>query len=148
MNYDLARAKRYCMWLLSRRELSEYELKQKLKGKGCDEDLCSEATKWLKETGIQSDARCAETKARLESKKKGNYSVRQKLESVGLDKELISQVISEQPEESERIRVLCQKFEGKLVDDKAYTKALRYLVSRGFPYQACKKELDSLKSRG
>lgn len=148
MNYDLARAKRYCVWLLSRREQSEYELKQKLRAKGCEEDLCREALSWVKEMGFQSDERCASAKARSESKRKGNYLVKQKLESIGLDKDLVSQVLEEQPEETERIKDLCQKFEGKLVDEKAYSKALRYLVSRGFPYQASKKELDEVKSKG
>lgn len=146
MTYDLQRAKRYCVWLLSRRELSEHQLIQKLKGKGCEEETISGAVSWAKEMGFQSDERCAASKSRLEAKGRGNFLVKKRMEAIGLDGELVQSALESQPPESERLRELCVKFSGKLDDEKGYNKAIRYLVSRGFSYRESKKALDSLKT--
>lgn len=147
MEYDVGRAKRYCVWLLSRGEVSEFQLRGKLKNKKCEQSVIDETLAWVKLMGFQSDERCAKAKARVEAKKKGNRLVKQKLESIGLDRELVVSALEEQPSEVERLREICQKFEGKLIDDKGYAKAMRYLASRGFPYSECKKELDILRKK-
>lgn len=136
----------YLVFLLGRREYSEHELRQKLKLRECSEEQIEDAVAFVKELDLQSDERYAESRARMDGRRKGNRIIRQKLAHQGISSERIEQELQGLPSECERAIEVAKRFEGKSLDLKAKGKVWRFLTYRGFSGDAIRAALDHLEA--
>lgn len=135
----------YCIWLLSRREYSEKELRQKLVKKEIAPDLIDATLERLKHYGYQSDTRVAR-QVGMAHQTKGLRWLKAKLATKGVGQDVLDQVEDLSDDES-RLALALARFEAKdLSDEKTFTKATRYLLSRGFSYDKVSKGLKELRS--
>jgi regulatory protein len=128
----------YLLFLLSRREYSEKELRTKLKLRTCTTLEVEEALGFIKELDLQSDARYASSKARAEARRKGNRSIRHVLASKGISAEQIALELQALPPEADRVLDAVRRFERKPLDLKLKGKVWRFLTARGFSQDAVK----------
>ena len=136
----------YIIYLLGRREYSEAELRTRLKTReGVTSPEMEEALAFVKEHGLQSDARYAASKARMESRRKGNRSIARTLNAQGIDSERITEELAALAPETERVIAAVRRYEGKRVDQALKGKVWRFLVSRGFSSGAIDAALTHLR---
>lgn len=136
----------YVVYLLGRREYSEKELRDKLKLRECTDEEREEAIAFVKELGLQSDARYATLKARSEGRRKGDRSIRRSLAGQGIATENIEQELQTLTPECERVLATVKRFEGDLLDFKTKGKVWRFLTYRGFSGDAIRAALEHLKN--
>lgn len=133
------------MRLLTRREHSCQELKQKLQHKGFNADLVESVTDQLQREGLLSDARFAENYLRWRSNKGyGPIRIQQELKQRGTSEEIISAtVIEDDPEWFEMARRVREKRFGKVLPSAIHerVKQQRFLQYRGFNQQQLKYAL-------
>lgn len=152
---------RYLRWLafyyLSRRELSAYDLKQKLLAKGCDNDKVNELLSEFAEKGYQSDERCAYMIIRESVRKnRGRTHIKNALKQARLDlpyefDELIAQagvsvLDDERDEQVNWLKLAAQARTKKYGDTipttpKEKARQLRFLQYRGFEMGVCLQAL-------
>ena len=133
------------MRLLTRREHSCQELQQKLKNKGFDESLVEQTTNNLKQQGLLSDERFAESYLRFR-RNKGNGPIRiqQELRQRGVSDEIIAAAVIE--DDAEWFDLACKVREkrfGKALPENIADRAKqqRFLQYRGFNHQQLKHAL-------
>lgn len=152
---------RYMRWLafyyLSRRELSAYDLKQKLLAKGCDVDKVNELLIEFAKKGYQSDERCAYMIVRESVRKnRGRTHIKNALKQARLNlpygfDELIAQagvsvLDDESDEEVNWLKLATQARTKKYGDSipttpKEKARQLRFLQYRGFEMGVCLQAL-------
>jgi len=130
------------MRLLTRREHSCQELKQKLQHKGFNAELVENVADQLQQEGLLSDARFAENYLRSRSNKGyGPARIRQELKQRGVDEDVISAtVIEDDPEWFDLVRKVREKRFGKTLPGNLpeRMKQQRFLQYRGFNQQQLK----------
>ena len=133
------------MRLLTRREHSCQELKQKLQHKGFDAVLVEKVTAQLQQEGLLSDARFAESYLRSRfNRGYGPIRIQQELKQRGADEEIISAtVIEDDPDWFELARRVREKRFGKALPGSLpeRMKQQRFLQYRGFNQQQLKYAL-------
>ncbi len=133
------------MRLLTRREHSCQELKQKLQHKGFDAALAEKVTAQLQQEGLLSDARFAESYLRSRfNKGYGPIRIQQELKQRGAGEEIISAtVIEDDPDWFELARRVREKRFGKALPGSLpeRMKQQRFLQYRGFNQQQLKYAL-------
>ncbi|WP_455366829.1 regulatory protein RecX [Kaarinaea lacus] len=133
------------MRLLTRREHSRQELKQKLQHKGFDADLVENITDQLQEEGLLSDARFAESFLRSRyNKGYGPIRIQQELKQRGAGEEVISATVIEDDQQwFELARRVREKRFGKGLPSSVpeRMKQQRFLQYRGFNQQQLKYAL-------
>jgi len=134
----------YLLFLLSRREYSEQELRSRLKVRACTSSEIDEALCIIKELDLQSDVRYAGAKARAEGRRKGNRSVRQVLRNKGIATDQINLELAALPPEGDRVLQAVRRFENKLLDAKLKDKVWRFLMARGFSADSIKNGIAHL----
>ena len=131
--------------LLSRREHSCQELKQKLKNKGFNAPLIDKITEDLKQEGLLSDKRFAESYTRWRiNKGYGPVRISYELKQRGASEEIIAAtIIDEDPQWFElACKVREKRFGAALPKDlKDKMKQQRFLQYRGFAQQQLKYAL-------
>jgi regulatory protein len=130
------------MRLLTRREHSCQEIKQKLQHKGFAAELVDKITDQLQQEGLLSDARFAENYLRSRCNKGyGPRRIQQELKQRGTSDEIISAtVIEDDPEWFELARKVREKRFGKALPGSVpeRMKQQRFLQYRGFNQQQLK----------
>jgi regulatory protein len=124
--------------ILSRRDNSIREMKQKLKKKGISEEEIEDTIEWLKQKRLLDDRVFAQKKAEsiFRIKLCGPKYIESKLRGAGIASEIIDEVIHEiasQEEWEGRARKAVEqwkKIHPKYGDDRV--RKMRFLVSRGF----------------
>ena len=133
------------MRLLTRREHSSQELKQKLQHKGFDASLVDKVAEQLKQEGLLSDKRFAESYARSRTGKGyGPLRIQQELRQRGASDDIIAAtVIEDDPDWFERACRVREKRFGKVLPDdiKEKLRQQRFLQYRGFTQQQLKYAL-------
>lgn len=133
------------MRLLTRREHSCQELKQKLERKGFNAGLVEDITAQLQQEGLLSDVRFAESYQRSRCNKGyGPIRIQQELKQRGTSQEIISAtVIEDDPEWFELARRVREKRFGKALPGSLpeRMKQQRFLQYRGFNQQQLKYAL-------
>lgn len=132
-------AKQYMLWLLTRRDYSEKELRTKLTQKGYEVADIDSALTLCQDYGFQCDSRFAESKARNDSRRMGNRNITARLAMKGIDKELASAQLEALEPEEVRVKRVVEKFKGKPLDDDLRNKVWRHLSYRGFSSTAIKE---------
>ena len=110
---------------LSRRELSQVELRARLERAGLDADEAEGVVMRLRELGYQSDERTAQERARvLAARKLGDAAIRADLESRGLGEATVDAAVAGLPPEAERAGLVATRLSGD--------KLVRTLQRKGF----------------
>lgn len=133
---DARRAKEKALWLISYRDHSEGELRQKL-SKDYGEEAVDAAVSKLSDLGFINDESFAKRYAEsLTSKHLSSRQINQKLRQKGLDRDLCSDTIEGlQLDEKEEIRALInKKYLKKLQTQDDLRRTVAALQRRGFSY--------------
>lgn len=162
------RATNYMRWLafyyLSRRELSQHQLRQKLLAKECDAEAVEALLVEFAEKNYQSDERCAHMLIRESVRKsRGKQHIRQALKdakltlpysldeliaNAGIDEMADGTILENQQNEQVdwlllAVEARCKKYGNHIpTDPKEKARQLRFLQYRGFEMQIC---FDALK---
>jgi regulatory protein len=136
--------------MLSARELSEAQLRTRLKRREFDGGEIDDAIERLKADRTLNDRRVATAIARMESaiRHRGRSRVLQKIRQAGIDDDTAQEAVREVFEEVDEEAMLDKAFERRLrgkepaeLDDKGRAKVVRGLVAQGFRFEAILKRL-------
>ena len=136
--------------MLSARELSEAQLRTRLKRRALDAAEIDAAISRLKADRTLDDRRVALAIARMESaiKHRGRSRVLQKIRQAGIDDDTAQQAVQTVFEEVDEDAMLDTALERRLrgkapkdLDDKGRAKVIRGLVAQGFRFEAILKRL-------
>ena len=136
--------------LLSARELSEAQLRTRLKKRQLADDDIADAIARLKADGTLNDRRVAMAVGRMEGAIKGRGRVRvmQKIRQAGVDSDTAEEAVRkvfEDVDEGELLeRALGRKLRGKEIkelDDKGRARIIRALAAQGFRLDAILKKM-------
>ncbi len=136
--------------MLSARELSEAQLRTRLKRREFDAAEIDEAISRLNADRTLNDRRVALAIARMESaiKHRGRSRVLQKIRHAGIADDTAEEAVREVFEEVDEEAMLDRAFERRLrgktpreLDDKGRAKVIRGLVAQGFRFEAILKRL-------
>ena len=136
--------------LLSARELSEAQLRTRLKRREFEADAIDAAVTRLKDDRTLDDRRVALALARMESaiKHRGRARVIQKIRQTGIDSDIAEDAVREVFEEVDESalldRALDRRLRGKApkeLDDKGRARIVRALVAQGFRLEAVLKKM-------
>ena len=136
--------------LLSARELSESQIRARLKRREIPESEADEAISRLKRDGTLNDKRVALAIARMESaiKHRGRTRVLQKIRQAGIDGDLAEEAVREVFEEVNEGELLDRAMERRLrgaevadLDDRSRARIARGLAGQGFSLDAIFKRL-------
>lgn len=132
--------------LLSRREHSRDELKQKLMRSRSDEQTEQDVQACLdtlEARGYLSNERFAEARVRTRASRYGNQRLVQELRMKGVDSASIDRALQEAGSEYERARAIWEKKFGSPPEDhKERNRQIRFLASRGFSFSIISRVLD------
>jgi regulatory protein len=127
--------------LLARREHTRAELARKLAALGTPEEIDTVLNE-LAGSGLQSDARFAESYLRSQSARLGAARLRQTLRQKGVSPDLIADHVEDLPGELERARAVWQKkFSAAPADRSDWARQARFLQGRGFSVEIIRKLL-------
>jgi regulatory protein len=122
----VAEARELALRALNHRDRSRRELERRLDRAGVPADERDETLDALADSGLLSDERFAEARARgLAAKNASDRLIRDDLRRHGIDPDLVTQILDGLDPESERARrIFLRRGEGE--------RALRYLAGKGF----------------
>lgn len=127
--------------LLARREHTRAELTRKLAPHGTAEEIDTVLNE-LAHSGLQSDARFAESYVRSQVARLGAARLRQTLRTKGVAAELIDSQVADLPDELARAcAVWAKKFSAAPADAHAWARQARFLQGRGFSVEVIRKLL-------
>jgi regulatory protein len=136
--------------LLSARELSEAQLRARLRRRKCEADDIDHAVARLKADRTLNDRRVAVAIARMESsiKHRGRARVIQKIRQAGIEGDVADDAVREVFQEVDEDELLDQAVERRLrgksvkeLDDKGRARIVRALVGQGYSFGAVMKRL-------
>lgn len=136
--------------LISYRDRSKSEIKQRLIGNEYPEEIVDEVVDWLSRGGLLDDEKFSRdwVKARTASKPMGRARLSYELRAKGIDKPLVEEALEEIDDESEyelAYSVAEQKLRKVKCKDQAARKRLIALLRRrGFGWDAITKVIDEL----
>ncbi len=135
------------MEYLGKREYSQHELAQKLKGFAEEGDDIAALLDDFKKRGWLSDARFTEQVVHARKAKFGASKVAHELREKGVADELVTDAVAQLKEnELDNAReVWRKKFKAPPANREEWAKQARFLQSRGFGFETIKKILDSKK---
>ena len=138
---DFKRAKSRALWYLSRGDLTEKGLLDKLKLAGFGEKASADATERMKELGLIDDEKFARRLAEmLESSGSSEKEIYFKLVNKGVPSGVAKEVLSErETDEGEKIKkLLYTKYQSKLNTDEGVQKVIASLARKGFSFSDIK----------
>jgi regulatory protein len=146
----MADAYTLALTLLSARELSETQLRARLKRKEFDAAAIDEVVARLKEDRTLDDRRVALALARMESaiKHRGRSRVVQKIRQAGINSDTAEDAVQEVFEEVDENALLDRALERRLrgktareLDEKGRARVVRGLIAQGFGLEAILKKM-------
>lgn len=138
-----ASLKSQALRMLATREHSQQELRRKLQAKAAEGEDVDAVVQRMVETGLQSDARFAESFVRARGGRFGSVRIRRELAERGIDAELAGEALAglEGDELSRARGVWAKKFGQAPQDAKEWAKQARFLQSRGFSSEVIRRIL-------
>ena len=142
--------------MLSRRELSEAQIRTRLARKAFEDDDIEAAIERLRQDGTINDRRVALAAARLEStiRHRGRARVIQKLRTLGIAAEVVESAVNAVFEEVDENALLDRAFERRLrahapkdLDEKGRARIVRSLAGQGFSIDAILRRLRGSPNR-
>ncbi len=129
-------AKDYALNLISFRDRSEKEIREKIIKKGYSEEECEDAIAFCREYGYINDERFADhfVHDSVELKKLGKSRIKQEMRLKGIDEKVIEQALSFVTDEKEMIKSeINRRFKNlDFTDKKVKNKVFGYFARRGF----------------
>jgi len=132
----------YGLAALGRRELTERQLRDRLRRRGCDADGIDAAIARLKRERVLDDERAAAAFARTEArvKHRGPLRIQRTLETMGIDRQAARRAtdegFEERPVDDALDAALRRKLRGPVADDRHAQRLVAYLVRQGFELSA------------
>ncbi len=126
----------------SKRQISDYLRQRLFKLEIKDSQMIDQIIRRMEQNNYLDDLKFAEYWVTNRNLKKGisQKKLRQELIKAGIDNEIISQVLGQNlRDENQELRKVIVKKAHRYSDQQ---KLIRYLLSRGFNYEAIKKQLD------
>lgn len=141
---DFKRAKSRALWYLSRGDLSEKGLTEKLKNAGFTKGAAEAAVERMTELGLIDDGKYA--RRLLESLTLSGASEKEiyfKLINKGIPSDIAKEILSEdETEESDKIkRLLETKYQSRLTTEEGVQKVIASLARKGFSFSDIKDAL-------
>lgn len=141
---DLKRAKNRALWYLSRGDLSEKKLAEKLKLGGFMPAAVNVAIERMKELDLVNDERFAERL--FQHLSEGGSSKREilyKLQNKGIPSGIAKQTVeNDECDEAEKIKkLIITKYASKLKDEEGVRKTFNSLIRKGYSYSDVKDAL-------
>lgn len=136
----------YAIWLLARRDYSEFSLRDKLQKKSDDTAIVERIILRVQELGYQSDERYITSFiAYAVSQKKGPIWIRSKLREKGLNTSCVDRILDETAIDWQSLanELLVQKFKTACADFKEKNRRFRFLVSRGYTSSVVIKSIEN-----
>lgn len=132
---------------LAKREYSQHELAQKLKGFAEEGDDVAALLDDFKKRGWLSDARFTEQLVHARKTKFGASKVAHELREKGVADELVADAVAQLKENEldNAHEVWRKKFKSPPANREEWAKQARFMQSRGFGFETIKKILDSKK---
>ena len=135
--------------MLSRRELSEAQVRQRLARQRHNEEEIDDAIAKLKSERAIDDTRVAEAVARTETgKRRGKQRVKRQIESLGISsataRRAVDEVFESIDPEALIASALAKRLRGNatISDDREFQRLYRYLVGQGFDADQVMRTLD------
>lgn len=146
---QLRQLRQHAVRLLARREHTRAELARKLAALGTPEEIDTVLNE-LARSGLQSDARFAESYLRSQAARLGAARLRQTLRQKGVSPDLIADHVAklsnELPDELERARAVWQKkYSAAPADRSDWARQARFLQGRGFSVEIIRKLLKEIE---
>ncbi|MEQ1870216.1 MAG: regulatory protein RecX [Vicinamibacterales bacterium] len=141
--------------MLSRRELSEKQICDRLKRRQYDSDEIDVAIARLKAERSLDDTRVAAAIARTQTsiKRRGQLRVRREIEQAGISRETaraaVDAVFGDLDQDALLESALARRLRGErpIADDREFQRLYRYLVTQGFESDRALKALNARRSR-
>lgn len=126
--------------MLAYSNLSETELRRKLKQKGESEEHTEETLEWLNDLNLIDDEQVAKQAVRSAlAKGYGKHRIRHALYYKGIEKTVVDQLLEELPEPDEAIDSFIQKrLKGRVPDQKETKRTVDALMRRGHSWSDIK----------
>lgn len=129
--------KQYLLRLLTKRDYSEQELRNKLRARGEDDTLINEILDEFKAKAWQSDQRTAENLVHSKKEREGPLKILYSLKQRGLDETLVKGLMPDHETSIDiALSLLNKKYPSfgqlSLAEKQKY---LRFLLTRGFPHE-------------
>lgn len=143
---DFKRAKNRALWYLSRGDLSEKKLTEKLKNGGFMPAAIQNAVHRMKELGLIDDQRYAERLYEyLSQSGASKREILFKLQNKGISPPIAKQLVeSDQTDESEKLdKLIKTKYASRLATEDGVRKTFNALIRKGFSFSDVK---DALKA--
>ena len=136
----IPRAKKRAMHLLEKQDRTRANLAKKLRESGYPSRAVEEAVSYVESYHYIDDARYAENYIRYHQDGKSRRRIFEDLYKKGIAKDVIEKALEEEysASEEEQILALLEKkhYDAKTADVKEKSKIYRFLMGRGFSYQA------------
>ena len=141
--------------MLSRRELSETQVRQRLARREHSADAIDHAVQRLRDERALDDARVAEAIARMETgiRRRGKLRVRLQIERAGIDKAIarkaIDDVFGALDDDALLEASLNKRLRGReqIRDDREFQRLFRYLIGQGFEVDRVSAKLRTLRRK-
>lgn len=137
-------ARSYMLWLLSRRDYSALQLRERLRLRGYEEADVEAAIALAQSYNYQSDTRYAQGRVRSDAPRMGDRRLRAQLARSGIDVDVAREQLQDLAPENERVLQLLGRFEGRSLDEGLRAKVWRFLAYRGFSSSAIRAALAHL----
>ena len=132
--------------LLSRREYSRKQLRERLAEGGDSPEALEETLDLLEQKGYLNDERFAESLCRAKGSRYGNFRLQMQLREAGVAGEIISRVLGEATDEVERAKEVWSRRFGSLAEDeKEKARQVRFLANRGFSFDTIQRVLSRVR---
>lgn len=138
------RARQRCLNLLARRNMTEMELRNKLKDNYYPSAIIDDTINLLVRNHLVDDEFYADNYVEVHQRNKSARQIKQELAGKGIDKETISRIIEENPidEEQNIRRILVRKhFDTGNATMEERTKICGYLLRKGYDYDKVRRML-------
>ena len=141
------------LYLLSRREVSEHQLRAHLAERDHERDEIDTAVERLREEGSLDDGRVARAYARtaLKVKGRGRLRIQRELQEIGISKDVAAQALAETFGDVDERALIARAVEkklrgGKAIDSPAaYARLYQYLMRQGFSPSGVSAALRALR---
>lgn len=139
-------ARSYALWLLSRRDYTAAQLRDRMQRRGYEASEVAEALALLQSYRYQNDERYARAKAHGYAARYGNRRIAYRLVADGVARDTVAAQLRELADERQRAVAAIDRFRGQVPDATLRCKVWRYLAARGFSVEAIRAALTALES--
>lgn len=141
---NLKRAKLQVLNLLKRMDKTRYEVLQKLKQSGYNEDIIKQTLDYIDSYNYLDDKKYAKQYVQYKKEEKSKKEIENYLLRKGLSKDLIKEALEKEydSEEIAIVKVIHNRTKGRdTITDKEKQKIISNLIRKGFKYDLIKKHI-------